>query len=150
MVRGPWIASNYYRHDETGQADFDWLDTGDVALVHPDGCVEVTDRAKDVIKSGGEWISSVALEHAAAAHPDVLRVAVIAIPHPKWQERPLDADRPETRRRNGRGGDPQTPRREWSHRGGCRMRFCSSTTFRSRQPGRSRKRCCAIGIATTS
>jgi fatty-acyl-CoA synthase len=89
MVRGPWIASNYYRHDEAGQTDFDWLDTGDVAVVHPDGCVEVTDRAKDVIKSGGEWISSVALEHAAAGHPDVLGVAVIAIPHPKWQERPL-------------------------------------------------------------
>jgi 3-(methylthio)propionyl---CoA ligase len=86
LVRGPWIAKNYYRQDE---ADFEWLDTGDIARIRPDGYVEVTDRAKDVIKSGGEWISSVELENAAMEHPNVQRVAVIAIPHQKWEERPL-------------------------------------------------------------
>jgi 3-(methylthio)propionyl---CoA ligase len=86
LVRGPWIAKNYYRENEV---DFEWLDTGDVARIRPDGCIEVTDRAKDVIKSGGEWISSMELENAAMEHPDVQRVAVIAIPHQKWDERPL-------------------------------------------------------------
>jgi 3-(methylthio)propionyl---CoA ligase len=86
LARGPWIAKNYYRQNE---GDFEWLDTGDVARIRPDGYVEVTDRAKDVIKSGGEWISSVELENAAMEHPDVQCAAVIAIPHQKWDERPL-------------------------------------------------------------
>ena len=88
-VRGPWIAKNYYRLSESGQADFDWLDTGDVARIRPDGYVEIADRAKDVIKSGGEWISSQELESLALEHPDVRQAAVIGIPHARWQERPL-------------------------------------------------------------
>jgi len=89
-VKGPWIASAYYG-DEPGSAlDADgWFATGDVATIDPDGYVEITDRSKDVIKSGGEWISSIALENIAVSHPDVLEAAVIAAAHAKWDERPL-------------------------------------------------------------
>ena len=90
MVRGPWVASAYYG-DEPGSAlDADgWFATGDVATIDADGFMEITDRSKDVIKSGGEWISSIALENIAVSHPDVLEAAVIAALHPKWDERPL-------------------------------------------------------------
>jgi acyl-CoA synthetase (AMP-forming)/AMP-acid ligase II len=89
-VRGPWVASAYYG-DEPGSAlDADgWFTTGDVATIDPDGFMEITDRSKDVIKSGGEWISSIALENIAVSHPDVAEAAVIAARHEKWDERPL-------------------------------------------------------------
>jgi len=89
-VRGPWIASRYFR-DESGDEKFDagWLRTGDIAAVNADSSVQITDRAKDVIKSGGEWISSVELENEVMAHPDVVEAAVIAKPDPRWAERPL-------------------------------------------------------------
>ncbi len=89
-VRGPWVASAYFG-DEPGSAlDADgWFATGDVATIDPDGYMEITDRSKDVIKSGGEWISSIALENIAVSHPDVLEAAVVASRHPKWDERPL-------------------------------------------------------------
>ena len=89
-VRGPWVAGAYYG-DEPGSAlDGDgWFATGDVATIDPDGFMEITDRSKDVIKSGGEWISSIALENIAVSHPDVAEAAVIAARHPKWDERPL-------------------------------------------------------------
>ncbi|MSP02963.1 MAG: long-chain-fatty-acid--CoA ligase [Acetobacteraceae bacterium] len=89
-VRGPWIASAYYG-DEPGSAlDAEgWFATGDVATIDPEGFMEITDRSKDVIKSGGEWISSIALENIAVSHPDVAEAAVIAARHPKWDERPL-------------------------------------------------------------
>ncbi len=91
MVRGPWIASGYFRDDEaTAEAIHDdWFSTGDVATIDPRGYMEITDRAKDVIKSGGEWISSIALENHAVAHPDLAECAVIGCPHPRWGERPL-------------------------------------------------------------
>ena len=90
MVRGPWVASAYFG-DEPGSAlDKDgWFATGDVATIDPDGFMEITDRSKDVIKSGGEWISSIQLENIAVSHPDVAEAAVIAALHPKWDERPL-------------------------------------------------------------
>jgi fatty-acyl-CoA synthase len=90
MVRGPWVASAYYG-DEPGTAvDKDgWFATGDVATIDADGFMEITDRSKDVIKSGGEWISSITLENIAVSHPDVAEAAVIAAAHPKWDERPL-------------------------------------------------------------
>jgi 3-(methylthio)propionyl---CoA ligase len=90
MVKGPWIASAYYG-DEPGSAldDSGWFATGDVATIDRDGFMEITDRSKDVIKSGGEWISSITLENIAVSHPDVLEAAVIAALHPKWDERPL-------------------------------------------------------------
>ena len=89
-VRGPWIASAYYG-DEPGSAlDAEgWFATGDVATIDPDGFMEITDRSKDVIKSGGEWISSITLENIAMSHPDVAEAAVIAARHAKWDERPL-------------------------------------------------------------
>jgi fatty-acyl-CoA synthase len=90
MVRGPWIMKGYYRGDGGEILDADgFLDTGDVATIDPDGYMQITDRSKDVIKSGGEWISSIDLENAAMSHPGVAEAAVIGIPHPKWQERPL-------------------------------------------------------------
>jgi acyl-CoA synthetase (AMP-forming)/AMP-acid ligase II len=92
LVRGPWIATGYYNDDEATRAAVEpdgWFHTGDVASIDPDGYVKLTDRRKDVIKSGGEWISSIDLENAAMAHEDVAEAAVIAIPHPKWDERPL-------------------------------------------------------------
>ncbi|WP_119422244.1 long-chain fatty acid--CoA ligase [Desertibaculum subflavum] len=89
-IKGPWIASGYFK-GEGGDAldEAGWLKTGDVAVLDAQGHVTLTDRSKDVIKSGGEWISSIEIENLAVAHPDVLAAAVIAIPHPKWQERPL-------------------------------------------------------------
>jgi fatty-acyl-CoA synthase len=89
--RGPWIASQYYRTDDPGEqfsAD-GWLRTGDVAAISPLGYVRLVDRTKDLVKSGGEWISSVALENEIMAHPKVAEAAVIAVAHPKWSERPL-------------------------------------------------------------
>ncbi len=89
-VRGPWIAAAYF-NDESGDQKFDsgWLRTGDIAAVDERGFVQITDRAKDVIKSGGEWISSVELENEVMAHPDVIEAAVIAKPDERWAERPL-------------------------------------------------------------
>jgi fatty-acyl-CoA synthase len=89
-VRGPWIAARYF-NDDTSDEKFDagWLRTGDIAAVDADGFVQITDRAKDVIKSGGEWISSVELENEVMAHPDVVEAAVIAKPDERWAERPL-------------------------------------------------------------
>jgi fatty-acyl-CoA synthase len=89
-VRGPWIASSYYRRDSDAAFEADgWFNTGDVATICPLGYMQITDRTKDVIKSGGEWISSIELENLAVAHPAVAQAAAIAIPHSKWQERPL-------------------------------------------------------------
>lgn len=89
QVRGPWVVKRYFKaeHDAIG-AD-GWFDTGDVALIYPDGTMQITDRAKDVIKSGGEWISSVDLENAAVGCAGVAEAAAIGVPHPKWDERPL-------------------------------------------------------------
>jgi acyl-CoA synthetase (AMP-forming)/AMP-acid ligase II len=89
-VRGPWIASAYY-NDPSGEEKFDdgWLRTGDIAAIDPSGFIRISDRAKDVIKSGGEWISSVELENEIMAHPAVAEAAVIARPDERWQERPL-------------------------------------------------------------
>jgi fatty-acyl-CoA synthase len=88
-VRGPWITAAYYRDPAPDKFHDGWLRTGDVGTVDAHGFVQITDRAKDVIKSGGEWISSVELENALMAHPDVLEAAVIGVPDPRWEERPL-------------------------------------------------------------
>ena len=88
-VRGPWIAGAYYKEDVPEKFDDGWLRTGDIAYVDPDGWVSITDRSKDVIKSGGEWISSVELENQLMAHPAVRECAVIAMPDERWSERPL-------------------------------------------------------------
>ncbi len=89
-VRGPWVCSSYFRLDVSpAHAEAGWFATGDVAVIHPDGFLQITDRAKDVIKSGGEWISSVDLENSACGHPEVLMAAAIGVRHPKWDERPI-------------------------------------------------------------
>jgi len=92
MVRGPWIISGYFEDEEATYAAVEadgWLHTGDVAAIDADGYMQIVDRSKDVIKSGGDWISSIELENAALAHEDVAEAAVIAVPHPRWGERPL-------------------------------------------------------------
>ena len=94
LVRGPWVLKEYYRgeggnplqDDEAGRG---WFPTGDVVTIDADGYMLITDRSKDVIKSGGEWISSIDIENIAMAHPAVAMAACIALPHPKWDERPL-------------------------------------------------------------
>ncbi|MBM0108688.1 long-chain-fatty-acid--CoA ligase [Steroidobacter sp. S1-65] len=89
-VRGPWVAAGYYKRESDDVFEEDgWFNTGDVATICPLGYMQITDRTKDVIKSGGEWISSIELENLAVSHPAVAQAAAIAIPHPKWQERPL-------------------------------------------------------------
>ncbi|MEK4230709.1 long-chain fatty acid--CoA ligase [Solibacillus sp. FSL H8-0538] len=89
-IRGPWIAKEYYKDERTAEAFQDgWLYTGDIAVLTKEGYIKITDRTKDLIKSGGEWISSVDLENGLMTHPAVFEAAVIAMPHPKWQERPL-------------------------------------------------------------
>ncbi len=92
-VRGPWVASHYYESPDQAHrwTDDGWFKTGDVATVDEDGIVKIVDRAKDLVKSGGEWISSVDLENALMGHPAVKEACVVGIPHPKWQERPLAA-----------------------------------------------------------
>jgi fatty-acyl-CoA synthase len=91
QLRGPWIASSYFNcpDEQSKWSDDGWFRTGDIGTIDPDGYVRICDRSKDIIKSGGEWISSVDLENALMAHPAVAEAAVIAVSHPKWQERPL-------------------------------------------------------------
>jgi fatty-acyl-CoA synthase len=90
QVRGPWIISSYYNDERSAGSFMDgWFRTGDVVTIDPEGFVQIVDRTKDMVKSGGEWISSQHLENAIMAHPKVLEAAVIAVTHPKWQERPL-------------------------------------------------------------
>ncbi|HEV2482174.1 MAG TPA: long-chain fatty acid--CoA ligase [Puia sp.] len=90
-VRGPWAAASYYGDSEVSNkfTPDGWLKTGDIVTISPDGCIDIKDRSKDVIKSGGEWISSIALENALMCHPAIQEAAVIAIPDPKWWERPF-------------------------------------------------------------
>jgi fatty-acyl-CoA synthase len=90
-VRGPWVARSYFKNPaEADKFTMDgWFRTGDIVAVEPEGYVRITDRSKDLIKSGGEWISSVELENALMGHPAVKEAAVVAVPHPKWGERPV-------------------------------------------------------------
>jgi fatty-acyl-CoA synthase len=90
QARGPWVVERYYG-DESGPCvnGEGWFDTGDVAILHPNGAMQITDRSKDVIKSGGEWISSIELENAAVGCAGVAEAAAVGVAHPKWDERPL-------------------------------------------------------------
>ena len=89
QVRGPWVLKSYYRSEVSALTVDGWFDTGDIATLDADGYMQITDRAKDIIKSGGEWISSVDLENAAMGHPAIALAAVIGVHHPRWLERPL-------------------------------------------------------------
>jgi acyl-CoA synthetase (AMP-forming)/AMP-acid ligase II len=107
QVRGPWVVKGYYKGAgaECFTAD-GWFITGDVGAIDAEGFLRLTDRSKDVIKSGGEWISSIELENIATAHPDVMEAACIAVAHSKWGERPLVAVVPKP----GRSPDPDSVR----------------------------------------
>lgn len=89
LVRGPWIIKQYYKSDDMSSFEDGWLDTGDVATIDPNNYLTIVDRSKDVIKSGGEWISSIDLENAAVGHPELVEACVIGVAHEKWDERPL-------------------------------------------------------------
>jgi len=89
LVKGPWVVSQYFKGEGGDPLVDGWFPTGDVSLIDADGFMQITDRAKDVIKSGGEWIGSIDLENIAMAHPAVAMAACIAAHHPKWDERPL-------------------------------------------------------------
>ena len=89
QIRGPWVIKRYFKAEADAAAADGWFDTGDIAVIYPNGMLQLTDRAKDVIKSGGEWISSVELENAAVGCPGVAEAAAIGVLHPKWDERPI-------------------------------------------------------------
>jgi fatty-acyl-CoA synthase len=89
QVRGAWVVSSYYNTDAPQSFDGEWFRTGDVATIDKEGFIQIMDRTKDLVKSGGEWISSVDLENLIMGHPKVAEAAVIGVFHPKWEERPL-------------------------------------------------------------
>lgn len=89
QIRGPWVIKRYFKAEADATDEEQWFDTGDIAVIHPDGTLQLTDRAKDVIKSGGEWISSVELENASVGCPGVAEAGAIGVYHPKWDERPV-------------------------------------------------------------
>ncbi|MDA9356176.1 long-chain fatty acid--CoA ligase [Gammaproteobacteria bacterium] len=89
LVRGPWVLKRYFKAEKDCVDKDGWFDTGDISVLDKDGYMTITDRAKDVIKSGGEWISSIDLENAAIGHPEVTEACVVGLPHPKWDERPI-------------------------------------------------------------
>ena len=91
QTRGPWVAGSYHEQPDAADrwTDDGWFRTGDVVTVSAHGSIKIVDRTKDLIKSGGEWISSIELENALVAHPAVREAVVVAVPHPKWSERPL-------------------------------------------------------------
>ncbi len=126
LVRGPWVASHYFNaaSDEPAFAEPGWFDTGDVVTIDPDGFVTIVDRAKDVIKSGGEWISSIAIENIAMAHPAVHEAAVIGRPDARWGERPVLFVVP-------RAGAVFTAEDCLAHFGGKVARWCVPTDVRS-------------------
>ena len=133
-TRGPWVAAAYYETPEQADrwTDDGWFRTGDVVTIHPLGFIQIKDRSKDVIKSGGEWISSVELENALMAHPAIVEAAVIAVPDPKWDERPLAVGRAA---RTGRRRPPRSCATSWrraSRSGGSRIGSSSSPRSRRR------------------
>lgn len=153
-VRGPWIAGAYYNGPDAEPlrpadkfSEDGWLKTGDVGTISADGFLTLTDRAKDVIKSGGEWISSVELENALMSHPDVTEAAVVAVPDDKWGERPWP--RSSSRRAPPPTSSPCAPSsRAMSARspsGSSRSAGRSSRRSRRRASESSTRRCCASG-----
>ena len=89
QVRGPWVVDHYFNQAKSSLTSDGWFDTGDIATIDSDGYMTIRDRAKDLIKSGGEWISSVEIENIAVGHPEIRMAAAIAARHPKWDERPI-------------------------------------------------------------
>ena len=142
QVRGPWITGAYYLDPDPEKFQDGWLRTGDVAAVSPEGFIQITDRAKDVIKSGGEWISSVDLENALMAHPAVREAAVVAVPDEKWDERPLAC----VVLREGEAATPLISAATWRTRSptsGCRSAGRSSPRSPRRASESSTRKCSA-------
>ena len=142
-VRGPWITAAYYRDDAPEKFDDGWLRTGDVGSVNAKGFIQITDRAKDVIKSGGEWISSVELENHLMAHPAVIEASVIGVPDPRWQERPLACVVVKEGAERRRGRARRRSSASVSRSGRCPSGGASSTRCRRRRSASSTRRCCA-------
>ena len=142
-VRGPWVTGSYYRDEDPAKFHDGWLRTGDMGSIDDQGYMNISDRTKDVIKSGGEWISSVELENKVMAHPDVFEAAVIAVPDAKWSERPLVAVVPKPGAARA-GGPRRVPRRPRGalvaaravdvHRARCPRPRSASSTRRSCAP----------------
>jgi fatty-acyl-CoA synthase len=131
-IRGGFVAREYFQGDGGDILDDEgFFDTGDVATIDPLGYMQITDRAKDVIKSGGEWISSIDIENLACGHPKAALAAVIGVPHPKWDESSSTTARPPRRMSSGLFSTARSPG------GGCRTTWCSSTTSRWARPARS-------------
>ncbi len=146
-MRGPCVAGEYYLDPEASAEkvrEGGWLRTGDVGSIDHDGWLRITDRAKDVIKSGGEWISSVDLESALMAHPAVREAAVIARPDERWSERPLACVVARRGRRARRSSSCTSPA-AWRS-GGCRTTSPSSTRSRRRASASSTRSCCAAQL----
>ena len=131
-VRGPWVASSYYEAPEGDDkfTDDGWFRTGDIVTIDKYGFINITDRAKDLIKSGGEWISSVELENALMAHDAVSQAAVISIPHEKWDERPSGGHSAERRQRSKRRRATPAPGERTSPSSGSRTPTSSSSRSR--------------------
>ncbi len=135
QTRGPWIIRQYFQDGNGECIDGDgWFDTGDVAALHPDGVLQITDRSKDVIKSGGEWISSIDLENAAVGCPGVAEAAAVGVKHPKWDERPILL----VVRKTGSDVTPQPDPRP--SRGPCRQMVAPRRDPLRRQPAPHRDR----------
>ena len=138
-MRGPWIVSGYFKDDEAAPPRSTPRAGSAPATsrtIDPDGYLQITDRAKDVIKSGGEWISSIDLENAAMGHPDVAEAAVIGVPHPKWNERPLLIVVPKEGDEPSKEDILEFFAGRWPS-GGCRTTWCSSRSCRTRRPASS-------------
>ena len=147
-TRGLAVVQRYFKKDEDCVDEDNWFDTGDIAVIHPDNTLRLTDRAKDVIKSGGEWISSIELENPAVGCPGVAEAAAIGIAHPKWDERPLllvvrDEEATSAPTKSSISCRKRSPN------GGFPMRSSSSMSCPIRPPASSARRICATNIVIT-
>ena len=148
-VRGFAVARAYYKEDHEVIDDNGFFDTGDVGTLDRYGYMQITDRSKDVIKSGGEWISSIDLENLAVGYRKVAEAAVIGVHHPKWDERPLLVIALKEGQFGDQGGKSWAFWRARSPNGGCRTMSRSSARYRIRRPARSRRPCCATNSGIT-
>ncbi len=149
LVKGPWIVKKYFNNEDGDPLVDGWFPTGDVATIDADGYLQITDRSKDVIKSGGEWISSIDIENIAVAHPAVAMAACIGVRHPKWDERPIVV----VARKPGAEVTREELLAFYEARppgGRSRTMWCSSSRSRWGRPARSSRRAFGSSSGTTS